>query len=702
MRHNNEGRSGNFFLNLIHGSMILALLDRLMSWMYLKLKTGFFGFIFTGYPQKSRFALGELLAKTKLAAQVERFRRWLCRAMENSFFVGLGHAASAILLGCRLKVYGTFVASFGAYTAVIAVIRTLLAGNVSGSALLLDNTLVTAVVLLFAGLPLIFSKKTLSEALCSSFLGNTIQKITGFTEEDMTARTGGGNMSTAFLFGLILGVATYSVSPLLLVVGVVALLWAYLVLVKPEIGVLSLFFFVPILPTMALLGIEAYTFVCYLIKLVRKKRVFHAEPLDILCLAFALILLSGGFITVSSASLPQSLLLVGFLFAYFLVVGLIRNTEWLTKCSVASVLSATLISLYGLFTYLTKRAPQDDAWLDSDLFGAITGRAYATLENPNMYGEYLVLIIPIAFGMLIRRCGGMRKFPAFFCLCVLCAGLVCSFSRGAMLGLMLAMVVFLFMWHRRAILLLVGGITVLPFLPVILPESIASRFLNIVNMADSSTSYRVGGWQASIAMLKDNILAGIGLGGDAWSKIYPRYSLMTMESTPHAHNLFLQLTIDLGIMGLVAYLIFLFLLYQSGFTFFATLSDEGLLLPETLGGTLPMGTDTNQNIRKTRAELRIQAAAPLCSILGVLAHGMVENIWYNYRVYLMIWLVTGLASAYIRTGTELISACHAGYSDKADGLTYSVDVEGTTLKPKQRTVKPARGSMKNQTADFGK
>jgi O-antigen ligase len=201
----------------------------------------------------------------------------------------------------------------------------------------------------------------------------------------------------------------------------------------------------------------------------------------------------------------------------------------------------------------------DDAWLDTNLFGSIRGRAYATLENPNMYGEYLVLVIPLAVGLLLRRFGGMRKSVTMLCLCILGAGLVCSWSRGAMLALLIAMMVFLFMWNRRAMFLVFAGIAAIPFLPLILPDAVVSRYFSIGDMADSSTAYRVGGWQAAFEMLKNNFLGGIGVGKEAWASIYPRYAYMTMESTPHAHNLYLQIAMELGIAGLVVFLVYLFL-----------------------------------------------------------------------------------------------------------------------------------------------
>jgi len=688
MKPKKNEAAGGFFLTLVRGSIILGALERLSAFIYRMFKTGLFGFLFTGYRDHARFAFGEWLSKTRGAKLAERVRVWLCRNVEDSLFVHLIHGLAGKLLGLRLKTYGTFIASFGAYTAVSAIVRVFLSRNITAAELLMNDNIIIAIVLVLAGIPLILSKKSLSEALCSSAAGYVVQSITGFTEDDLSVKTGGLHTGPAFLAGILFGVASYFVSPLLMIAGAVALVGAYLVLIRPELGVLALFFFMPILPTMALLGIEAYTFVCYLIKVFRRKRVFRLEPVDIAALAFAFVLLTGGVISVTSASLKPALLFVGFLFAYFLVVGLIRSMEWLTRCTAASVISATLISVYGLVTYFTGTAVMDDAWLDTNLFGSIRGRAYATLENPNMYGEYLVLIIPLALGILIRRWGGMRKSAAVLCLGIMGAGLICSWSRGAMLALIIAMIVFLFMWHRRAMFLVFAGLLSIPVLPFVLPEAMVSRYFSIGDMADSSTSYRVGGWQAAFEMLKENFLAGIGIGGEAWSSIYPKYAFMTLESTPHAHNLYLQIAMETGIVGLCVFLWFLFLLYQSGFTFFRRLSDESLLLPESLSPyDAPLSDDVNRNIRRCRMDLRVSAAAPLCGVLAVLAQGMTDYSWYNYRVYLMMWLVCGLASAYVRTGNEVL--------DRSTGLkeddSNSVDMSyRQTERLKKRKSKPMK------------
>ncbi len=686
MQRNIKERIGAFFMSLIRGSIILGALDRLTVLIYKWFKSGLFGWIFTGYPVHSRFAFGEWFEKTRPARGLESVRKWFCRGLEESLFVRFAHRIADSLLGCRLKVYGTFVFSFGVYTVAGEIVRILLSEGTSGEPMilslgtLLSINMIVGVVLLVAGIPLIFSGKTLSQALCYSLTGSLIQKITGFTDEDMRTESGGGHISIAFLMGVLFGLVSYKVPPILLVGGALALVGAYLVMIRPEIGVLALCFFMPILPTTVLLAIEMYTFVCYIIKLIRRKRFFRFEPVDIAAAAFAFVLLTGGVISASSASLMPALLYAAFLCAYFLVVGLIRTTEWQTRCTVATVVSAVLISVYGLVTYFTGTAEMASAWLDTSVFGSIKGRAYATLENPNMYGEYLAMVIPLAFGILLRRWGGMRKSVTVLSIGILGAGLFFSWSRGALLALLLAMIVFLFMWHRRAVFLVFAGLASLPFLPLVLPEAVVSRYFDIGNMADSSTSYRVGGWQSAFEMLKNNFLAGIGIGREPWASIYPKYALMSQESTPHAHNLYLQIAMEVGIVGLFVFLAFVFLLYQSGFTFFARLSDETLPLPESLSlSDVPATSDVNRNMRRLRRDIRVSAAAPLCGILAVLIQGMTDYSWYNYRVYLMMWLVCGLASSQIRSGSELLDHVLAEASAE-DADRCSVNVDGIRRK----------------------
>jgi len=525
------------------------------------------------------------------------------------------------------------------------------------------------------------SKKNLAEGLVSSFFGKTILAVTGYSDEKLrqySEQT--GRMNVAFVIGILCGIISYWVSPIYILGAIAAVLVLYLILIRPEIGVLTLFVLVPWFPTMALAGLVAYTTLCYLIKLFRGKRVFKLEPVDIVVIVFALILLSGGLISFSNSSIKPALLMTCLIVGYFLVSQLISSREWLARCAVSCVLSATAAAAVGIFMYVFGLGYSSAAWVDSEMFAGITGRAVGTFGNPNVFGEYLILIIPIVASMIIGRGEGLRRIPAIFCMGVLGVCLIFTWSRGAWLALMVAAVAFLFMWHRRSVWLLIAGLASLPILSSILPESIISRFTSIGNMADSSTSYRVYIWRASVNMIEDNIVSGIGVGEGAWDLVYPLYTYMGIEAAPHSHNLYLQIFLELGIFGILAFVVFLFIFYQAAFTLFKDLSGNSMLKTPDISEKMLRFTSDGYNlgnsdkVKHGKTQLRISTVGPLCGVLAVLVQGMVDYSWYNYRVYLIFWLVCGLSMAYVRCGRSLI-ASPTEMTAHADNTNYNVDFE---------------------------
>ncbi len=666
-RGNGENGSGNFFVRLVQTSIILTALDRFCAYIYHLIKNGFFGYLFSGYRSEMNAPFFSGLRNGKSARHFAEIRYGLCRRLESSVILYGVTYMMKYLLGCRLRVYGAFFSSFGFYTAFSAYLYSMLSGN--AASITEHPYILPSLVMIFASIPLVLSRRTLSQSLRETVFGRIVMLAAGFSEEDIAdTRGSGGHQGLPFMFGIICGAMTYFVSPVYILLGLAACLWLYLVMIRPELGVLTLFFAMPVFPTMLLGAVTAYTVFCTLIKLLRGKRILKIEPIDITVMAFAVLLFFGGTVSLSEQSLKPALLMVCFIFGYFLTVGLITTRAWLVRCSTACVLSATLVSLYGIFMYFTGGGYSSSAWVDSEMFSSIGRRAVGTLENPNMFGEYLILILPIAVGMLIGRGEGLRRIPAFFCIGIMGVCLILTWSRGAWLGLIFAALLFLFMWHRRSVWVILAGIAAIPILPMILPASIVSRFTSIGNMTDSSTSYRVYIWRATIDMIEDNLTAGIGIGEGAWDRLYPLYSYLGVEAAPHSHNLYLQIWLELGIIGLLVFVVFLFLLYQSGFTLFSRLSGDSELSTPDLSGSLlhqnlSEGTDITREMNRSKTQLRLSTAAPLCGVFAVLVQGMTDYAWYNYRLYLMFWLVCGLASAYARNGSGQIRTSYVNTSD---------------------------------------
>ncbi len=664
MKATSDRKSKKSSPGLLKGSVILGGIDRFLSWIYRCIKDGFFGRIFSAYPQSAVDSTDKPSARPKnflYRRVLLPVRRAVSVRAESSFFLALIRRLISFFLRCRLRVYGTFFLTLGIYTAAAYLLSLL------GNAAVPFTNLIIAAVLVLSSLAVITVNVSLSDALLSSALAPRLCAIFGIRQNSLRADGVAGRSDVAFIAGMILGLCT-SVIPithiLLLFVGVFLL---YRIFMTPELGVSSLFLLMPFLPTMVLAGLLIYTALCFGTKLVLGKRKIQLETVDLAAMLFAFSLLLGGVFSFSSASLKPALLMVCLMGGYFLTVLMCRTAEWLAHCTASAILGAAIVSVYGIVQYFTESVGEAGAWLDTEMFEDISGRVVSTLENPNMLAEYLILLLPIAVCRFLTRGSPVKRTAGLCAAALMGVCLILTWSRGAWLGLIFGAFIFLLIWHRRALSLILAGVIAVPFLPFVLPDSIISRFTSIGNLADTSTSYRLNIWRGAVHMLEDFWYSGIGIGEAAWDTVYPRYSLAAIEAAPHAHNLYLQTWIECGIVGIFLLFVFLFFLCQANFSFYRTLSDmrktivESIsmthLKPDTaVSGTVVRDRDTDRvSAEKEITALRLNAAAPLCGLFAALAQGLTDYIWYNYRVFLMFWLVAGLTAAYARFGRrELI------------------------------------------------
>ena len=336
-------------------------------------------------------------------------------------------------------------------------------------------------------------------------------------------------------------------------------------------------------------------------------------------LVFALVI---GICAVTSISLEESrniaLLMIAFVLSYFVVINTIENKKQFKFILYVFSIAAVITAFYGLYQYMFGDL-YSQAWLDKEMFEDIKMRVYSTFENPNVYGEYLILAIPIIVGLLWTEKGIFKKLFWLGSLGVTMLALALTFSRGCWLGIILAIGLLAIMIDRRFILL---GIVALLFLPFVLPESIINRFLSIGNMGDSSTSYRVYIWMGTLAMLADYWFSGIGLGITSFNTIYPIYSYNNI-SAPHSHNLYLQLVVEFGIVGLIVFLGMLYNFYKE--TIISICKKKNILTSSLIAG-----------------------------VSGFMLQSMFDHTWYNYRVVLIFWIIIafGLVSTKVSKSDE--------------------------------------------------
>ncbi len=210
-------------------------------------------------------------------------------------------------------------------------------------------------------------------------------------------------------------------------------------------------------------------------------------------------------------------------------------------------------------------------------------RAYGTFQQPNPYAGLLGLIGALSVGTLLqtltdwwrdrKEAGSLlpllwQAVPT----AVLIAGLGASWSRGGWMGFGAALLVMVALVPRRGrwgvlLVALAFAAAGVAFATGRLPASIVSRltgFLAYVTFEDVrgvgvtdatfAVMERMAHWQAALGMWRDNFWLGVGLG--CYEPAYPAFRLINwILPLGHAHNAYLNMAAETGLLGLVTYVL---------------------------------------------------------------------------------------------------------------------------------------------------
>lgn len=420
------------------------------------------------------------------------------------------------------------------------------------------------------------------------------------------------------IIGAGLGLSAYFLPLKSIALAVAGIFVVLLVLWRFEIGVYMAAGFAAVIQTTPLLLLIGLTLASFALRwILGKAEKYRATPIDALVIMFFTILI---YSTATSYFIKDSVSVLAihslFIALYFVITRTVNTKHKLYLLVLLLIISAALVSLYGVYQYFTG-AVSSAAWIDKDMFADIQTRVGSTFNNPNILGEYLIMIIPLALAMLWYKKKPFYKLIFMGMLAIMGICMILTFSRGAWLGLLLAVVGFFVVKDKRLLALLLIGLLMLPF---VLPESIINRFTSIGNLQDTSSSYRMSILMGSLRMAQDYWVSGIGLGTQAFKAIYPKYSLAAAYAH-HSHNIYLQILLEMGVAGALIFSLIIIVFIR------AMLAHQG------------------------KAKDRFLAAimiAACTGMAGYLLQGVVENVWYNYRVLLTFWVVLAVGMCALR------------------------------------------------------
>lgn len=185
-------------------------------------------------------------------------------------------------------------------------------------------------------------------------------------------------------------------------------------------------------------------------------------------------------------------------------------------------------------------------------------RAFSTLGGPNQLGAYLILPASLALVWIIQRRTWLLLAP----LAVMVAANILSFSRSSWLGLIVASATAIFLLLKRRARWLFTVFTVLAFLvgwllvsPVVksptnsLPQYVLLHGRIFETKVEGSDAERISSARKSFQLVIANPL-GLGLGKAGPASAHAGQTPIITE------NWYLQIALEMGIIGLLAYLVF--------------------------------------------------------------------------------------------------------------------------------------------------
>jgi putative inorganic carbon (HCO3(-)) transporter len=205
----------------------------------------------------------------------------------------------------------------------------------------------------------------------------------------------------------------------------------------------------------------------------------------------------------------------------------------------------------------------------------------------NGVGGTLALLVPLLASLLLARASFREEWGARFAVWysrLVTAALLLSLgtlgltlSRGAILGTGAGLLALAILRDRRWAWLLAAAGVGLAVLAIIGQGPALVELLLRMDASNGTLASRVETWQRGLMMLQDFPFTGIGIGtyNEVAHRLYPFFIAAQNEVVAHAHNTILQVGVDLGIPGLVAFVALLTGFFTAAVRAYVSTTDVG-------------------------------------------------------------------------------------------------------------------------------
>lgn len=303
-----------------------------------------------------------------------------------------------------------------------------------------------------------------------------------------------------------------------------------------------------------------------------------------------------------------------YIFLYWLTISYVKTDRQSYGIVAALLLSGFFVASYGVYQYFYDGTMVTSGWVDSTYFPTIKTRAFSTLYNPNILASFLVTSLALCFGGIFSKVRVSVQMALVLLAFISLLCLLFTFSRTAWVSLLaVALAVCAFYSYR----ILYTLVPVAFFGIFLAKDMLMERFLSVFQSADTSSLLRFALWESTFAMIRDNPLTGIGWG--AYRFVYPHYDFFINNPDViiyHAHNMYFNIAAELGIPGLLIFMLLLLVHFYFAF-----------------------------NVMKSKTSVGKKALAIglCCSFIGIIVGGITDHTLFNMELASIYWLICALS-----------------------------------------------------------
>jgi O-antigen ligase len=249
-------------------------------------------------------------------------------------------------------------------------------------------------------------------------------------------------------------------------------------------------------------------------------------------------------------------------------------------------------------------------------------RATASFKDANTLGIYLSALAPFIFGLSLFYYKGVKKIIFIFLSLIIFLGIVLTYSRPTLLAIYISLFFLGAVERKKILIIFLIALTLIS--PFLLPKSVKewAKQVEYNPLRFMCNDDRIAIYRNSLNMIKAHPI--IGIGANTFMKNYrkykesPEYRNIVTSDYLYAHNNFLHMAGEIGLVGLGIFFWFLYTLFKECKMIYKNLNDNFL---------------------------KIISLSVITCLISFLINGLTESSLYYSRVAMIFWYLIGFSLA---------------------------------------------------------